>query len=350
MAQTLVNTTSGTNDASATTIAATAQNHASGTENCVEVVWSNNVTCSSVTDTAGNTYVSTGQKASNGTSDHSEIFYAENITGNASNVVTAHFSGSAAFRRVMVHNVSGSAPSGSYTAGQGGTAVATAGSATTSSWTSTNPNAYHFAGFGSSGGINHTNIVAGSGYTKELDDIGTDSGTEQRIVSSTGTYTASYTSTSGTQTWELTAASFVAAGGSTDTFTLAASATGTAAFGMAGMSDRFTFAASATGTASFTVEGTDSFGFTAAASGTAAFVFAGTIHFLFAAAAAGSASFGLAGMSDVFTWNAAAVGTAAFTLVSTPPVGSASLHPLGWHVRMAPSTPVVARSSWWTTY
>lgn len=217
MAQLLVNATSGTSDASSTTIAATAAAHTTGNANYVDVGWSNNVTCSSVTDTAGNTYVSTGQKASNGTSDHSEVFYAENVTGNASNVVTAHFSGSATFRRCMVHHVSGSATSGSFTTGQGGTGVATGGSVTTSSWTTTSANAYLFAGFGSTGGVNHTNVVAGTSYTKHLDDIGTDSGTEDRIVSSTGTYTAGYTASSGTQTWWLAAASFIAAGaGGTD--------------------------------------------------------------------------------------------------------------------------------------
>lgn len=210
MAQTLVNTTSGTSDGSATTLAATAQNHTAGNAIYVAVVWSGNVNAQIPTDTAGNTYVSTGQKASNGTSDHTEIFYAENISGNASNIVTAHFASAATFRRVLVHQVSGSATSGSFTSGQGGTAVATGTSATSSSWTTAAANAYFMVGAGSTGAGGAT--TAGTGYTKELSTIGTDSSTEDRVVSATGTYTAAFSSVS-SQTWWLAAASFIAAGG-----------------------------------------------------------------------------------------------------------------------------------------
>lgn len=214
MAQVLVNTASGTSDGSATTLAATAASHTTGNALYVAVVWSGNVNANIPTDTAGNTYVSTGQKASNGTSDHTEIFYAENITGNASNIVTAHFASAATFRRVMVHQVSGSATSGSFTTGQGGTAVAlAAASVTTSNWTTSGANAYLFAGMGSSGSTTDANVVAGTSYAKELHNIGTDSGTEDRIVSSTGTYTASYTSSASSQDWWLAAASFIASGG-----------------------------------------------------------------------------------------------------------------------------------------
>lgn len=214
MAIALVNTTSGTSDGSANSLAATAASHTTGNLIVVAVVWSGNLNATIPTDTAGNTYVSTGQKGNNGTSDHVEIFYAKNVTGNAANIVTAHFASNATFRRVMVHQYSGCDTTAPFTTGEGGTALATAaGSVTSSSWVTATASEVLVAGFGSSGGVASGNIVAGTSYAKQLNNIGTDSGTEDRIVSSTGTYTASYTASSGTQTWWIAAASFKAAGG-----------------------------------------------------------------------------------------------------------------------------------------
>lgn len=205
----LVNTTSGTNDGSGTSLGATAASHTAGNLIVAVVVWSGNVNANVPTDTAGNTYVSTGQKANNGTSDHVEIFYAKNIAGNAANVVTGNWASAATFRRVMVHQYSGCDIAAPFATGEGGTVLATAAaSATTTSWVTATADEVIVAGFGSSGAVNHTNIVAGTSFTKRLDDIGVDSGTEDRIVSATGTYTGSYTASSGTQTWWLAAASF----------------------------------------------------------------------------------------------------------------------------------------------
>ena len=60
-------------------------------------------TVSGVTDTAGNTYTRAGSSQGDDSSRSQETWFtASPITGNASNVVTATFSGSSAFRLIMV--------------------------------------------------------------------------------------------------------------------------------------------------------------------------------------------------------------------------------------------------------
>ena len=211
MAIAVVNTTSGNSNTGATTLPATAASHTTGNLLVVCCVWSGNVNANVPTDTALNTYVSTGQKANNGTTDHSEIFYAKNITGNASNIVTANFAASATFRRVMVYQISGCDTSAPFTVGEGGTAVALAAAAvTTTSWTTATADEILFGGAGTSGAA--ATITPGTGYTNTLAKIGTDSHMEFRIVSATGTYTAGYTSGSN-QDWWLSGASFKILGG-----------------------------------------------------------------------------------------------------------------------------------------
>lgn len=215
MAIALVNTTSGTADGSANSLAATAANHTAGNLIVVGCVWSGNVNATVPTDTALNTYVSTGQKGDNGTSDHVEVFYAKNIAGNAANVVTGHWASAVTFRRVMVLQYSGCDTTAPFATGEGGTALATAASSvTSSSWATATADEVLTAFCGTSGGVAPGFVLAGASYTKELSGIGTDSYAEDRIVSATGTYTASFSASSGTQTWWIAAASFkIASGG-----------------------------------------------------------------------------------------------------------------------------------------
>src|SRR5262249_38599480 len=186
--QTRVHPPHGTNRGGGRTSATGSWSLTGGNAVYVGVVWTNNVSVSSVSDTAGNTYTSTGVRADSGTTDHTEIWYAENVTGNAANVVTAHFSGSATFRRIIVHEVSGSASSGSFTAGQGGTAVSITSPSTTSNWTTSNANAYLFAVNGASSNLATS---AGNGFTKVVSQVGTDASSFEQIVSATGSYSFS---------------------------------------------------------------------------------------------------------------------------------------------------------------
>lgn len=73
---------------------------------CVMIRYDESLSVSSVTDTAGNTYTQAGTTADSG-AGKLDIWYAKNIAGNASNVVTANLSGSAAFCVVRAVQYSG---------------------------------------------------------------------------------------------------------------------------------------------------------------------------------------------------------------------------------------------------
>jgi hypothetical protein len=209
MALAFVNLTSGTSDASATTIPATAANHTAGNLIVVHVNWSTNTTLNSVADTAGNTYTRVASsKGNNGTTDHTETFYAANITGNASNVVTPTFSAGSTFRRVIVHQYSSADTTPADVAGSGN--VAAAATVTSSSFTTTLADEVISAAMGSAG--LDSNVNAGTNFTRRVAALGTDSHSEDRIVSVTGAYTASFTWATNQDAW-ITAATFKQAGG-----------------------------------------------------------------------------------------------------------------------------------------
>jgi len=201
-----VNTTSGSADASATNLSATAANHTTGNLLVVGVAWSNNTNANVPTDTALNTYVSTGFKANNGTGDHAEIFYAKNITGNASNVVRANFSGNSTFRRLIVHQYSGADTAAPFTAGEGGKGDATtATSHVSASWTTAVPDEVIFGFIGAGSGF--TSLVGNNGNTKVI-DLG-DTASEDQIVAATGTYLAGFQWSGSISTW-ISGSSFAA--------------------------------------------------------------------------------------------------------------------------------------------
>jgi hypothetical protein len=210
MALAFVNSTSGFSNGSATTIPATAANHTAGNLIVVHVCWSGTATLNSVADTASNAYTRVASsKGNNGTTDHVETFHAKNITGNASNVVTPTFSAASTFRRVIVHQYSGedtTAPAD--VAGSGN--VLAAASITSSSFTTTVADEVISAAMSSSG--NDAGVAAGTSFTLRISALGTDTHSEDRIVSATGAYTASFTWATNQDAW-VTVATFKQAGG-----------------------------------------------------------------------------------------------------------------------------------------
>lgn len=197
MAAAHVNTATGTSDASATSLAAGAANHTTGNLIVVQVSWTTaGVTSTVPTDTAGNTYVSTTQKGTDGTNNFVETFYAKNITGNASNVVTAHFSAGATFRRIQVLQYSGADITTPLDTGNIGTGTGTA--LTTASFTTT---ASGVIVVGASCNNNRT-YSAGSGFTARVTSLGTDTGTEDKVGTTAGAQTGPFTISSSATWWE----------------------------------------------------------------------------------------------------------------------------------------------------
>jgi hypothetical protein len=191
MAIAFVNQTTGTNDAGATSLPATAASHTAGNLLVVGVVWTNNVAANVPTDTALNTYVSTGVKVNNGTTDHIEIFYAKNITGNASNVVTANFAASAAFRRIVVLQYSGCDTVAPFDVG--GTNTATAATAVTATATAAMAVADEVQC--SFAGASAAQTWSCTSHTMRSTSLGTDTGAGDRIHTSAITPAAAFTGT-----------------------------------------------------------------------------------------------------------------------------------------------------------
>ncbi len=110
----------GANDAtSALTIATPALSVTAGNTIIVSVssYTATKRTVSSITDTAGNTYTRCGNQEAGDASHDQEVWVAANILGNASNVVTVTFSGSAAWRYVIAAQYSGLATLSPYDVG-----------------------------------------------------------------------------------------------------------------------------------------------------------------------------------------------------------------------------------------
>lgn len=90
---------------SASSIATGATSSTTGNLICVFVRRDPSGTITSVTDTAGNTYTSVVENTTG--NPYLKCFYAKNITGNASNVVTAAFSGTIGYVWIHAIEVSG---------------------------------------------------------------------------------------------------------------------------------------------------------------------------------------------------------------------------------------------------
>ncbi len=199
-----VNDTTATGSGASTTIAAAAANHTTGNLLVVKLKWETNVALSSVTDTAGNTYTLLPRQ---GTTLSVQMAYSCNITGNVSNVVTATWATSVTWRVSSVTQYSGIAASACFdvqtTASGTGTAV-DAGNVTTTVADEVIVVVATDA--------NSTTWTAATNFTIINSGLGGDTGTEDRIVASTGTYATPITKNQ-TNTWQAAAATFKGVGG-----------------------------------------------------------------------------------------------------------------------------------------
>jgi len=204
-----VNSTTGNADAFDTSIAAAAANHTAGNLLVVGVEFDSGTlggVLSNLSDTALNTYtVVPGSKVTVGTTNL-QIAYAKNIKGNPANVVTATFSAAAQFRRIIVHQYSGADTTAPFD-------VAAVGSnATGSTALSTSAVTTNFANevlvvFGSNNDGVTTTFTAGTNFTIRVPQIANDMGSEDRIVSATGSYSGAMTA-GGSFTWRCSMATF----------------------------------------------------------------------------------------------------------------------------------------------
>jgi len=169
-----------------------------GDLNVVAVMWGDTTSSvSSVTDSKLNTYtLAVGPTKATGLT--SAIYYAKNIAG-GSNTVTVKFSPSASYPNVNVLEYSGLDPANPLdvsSAATGSGTTANSGSATTTSASEL------IVGAGNPSGAFKS---AGSGFVSRM--INTYGGiSEDKIVSSTGSYNATATLTSGT--WVMQMATF----------------------------------------------------------------------------------------------------------------------------------------------
>ncbi len=166
-----------------------------GNLNVVEVMWGDTTSAvSTVADNRGNTYaLAVGPTKVTGLT--SAIYYAKNIAG-GSTTVTVTFNQTAAYPNINILEYSGlntSSPLDVFSAATGSGTTANSGSATTTAASELivgagNPT----SGF----------TAAGSGFTKRL--VNAYGGiSEDEIVSSTGSYSATATMTSGTYVMQM---------------------------------------------------------------------------------------------------------------------------------------------------
>jgi len=170
----------------------------------VGINWYNDTTISSVSDSNGNTYnlVTTVTQ----TSTHkAALYYALNITGGASHQVTVTFSGSSD-AGISVAEYSGFATSGALdqyagASGASGTAL-NSGNVTTTQATEM------LIGWGSA--WNSVTFTPGTNFTERTDNYA--ASLEDRYVTSTGTYAATFTASGESGGWTAIIATFGAQG------------------------------------------------------------------------------------------------------------------------------------------
>jgi len=191
-------------------VSTTAGSHTGGNFIVAVVAWEGSGTLSSVTDTAGNAYTLRTERRQVG-AVAIQIAYAKNITGNASNSVTANFTGTIGFSSIRALQYSGidtSAPADVEAGGNGSSTAATSGSVTTNLADELLINAA--VNFG--GGVTWSPT---SPWVTEVNE-NNNCAVDERIVSSTGSYSAAQTP-SATTDWAIAFDSFkAAAGGGSD--------------------------------------------------------------------------------------------------------------------------------------
>ena len=187
MAIAFVGETDGYGQPSAGSIAATAYAHATGNLLVVFVCAYQTDTTISVADTAGNTYTSVVHSWDTDVGLF-ECFYAKNITGHATNVVTATFGANKTTREISVLEYSGCdtvSPLDTHNV----SAADAVGTAQVTAVATTNvADEVIVAGYDNA---SKGTVTAGANFTARYD--GTYLGTEDRIVSSTGSYGSAMT-------------------------------------------------------------------------------------------------------------------------------------------------------------
>lgn len=197
-----VSSTTGGDSAESSTLASSSFSVSAG--NAIIVGVSNYTTTqrtvSSISDTAGNTYVLCGSRYQPDSYFTAETWVAYNSTANASNVITVTYSGGATYRALVAHQVSGIATSSAFDK-QASSTGATSSASVGPTDTTTQGAEYIFAFFMVSSTMTGT---AGTNYTERVD--ATQIYSEDRVVTSTGAYSAAATfSTSGETYWSMIA-------------------------------------------------------------------------------------------------------------------------------------------------
>ena len=170
-----------------------------GDLNIVAVGWNDTTsTVSSVTDSQGNTYqLAIGP--TRGTNLSQSIYYAPNIKG-GSNTVTVNFNQAAAYVDVRVLEYSGLSTTSPLDVKAGAAGSGT--SASSGSATTTSANELIFGAGMTVGSFG----AAGTGFTSRIITSPDADIAEDRVVSSTGSYTATATNSSGA--WVMQMATF----------------------------------------------------------------------------------------------------------------------------------------------
>lgn len=141
-----------------------------------------------ITDTAGNTYTKVDHVFHATDLYRGEFWYAKNIIGNASNVVTATYSATVAYRAVAVVQYSGLDSTTPFELTAKGTGSS---SATTSTFTTTSPDAVHLL----ISRLGYVGEVWPAGFTGFLGVGNQSPKMAEKIVTTTvisGTYTVTY--------------------------------------------------------------------------------------------------------------------------------------------------------------
>ena len=152
----------------------------------VYVAW-NNTGPVALSDSRGNTYTSVAPATAWGSTNswRSQLFYAKNISG-GTNTVTATFGMAiTSFGKLLIHEYSGLDRNNPLDASA--TSIGTTNAMNSGSATTTNGDDLIFGAGSSSGGVN----AAGTGFTSRLNGNG--SRTEDRNVTSVGSYNATAT-------------------------------------------------------------------------------------------------------------------------------------------------------------
>ena len=189
--------TSGTKDSHAFSKANTAGNLI-----VAYVIW-DNPGAVTMSDTRGNSYTAATARKSWGNNWSAQVFYASGIKA-GSNTVTATFGTSiTSFGIVYLHEYSGLASVSPVDVGA--SATGSSGSMSSGAVTTTQPNDLLFA----AGASDNTVTAAGTGFTKRLTGFG--NLTEDRAVTTTGSYAG--TATQNGTTWVMQLVAFRAASG-----------------------------------------------------------------------------------------------------------------------------------------